>query len=363
MGPLNTYSIYTYRKWIEDWGFLSTRKQGHNEETIQPWVEDVKQRFPTKGAEGIKVMLSLNHGVKAPRELILRVLHTIESEAVAVRKAKKFKHRIYYAAGVSNMWCLDQHDKFQKFGLRFHNAINPFSSRNIWVKCWWTNKNPILINSYYLEAVKQAGDAHCAGYVPLTLMSDPGKKNIKSEINWSIYRRDFAPGFEELFNRGLLSGLYNPDKNLEYLVFRQIAIPFMQKEYCHKVLPHGIPALINKFPHLYGAQDFRLETTHNASLSIEVNEFWRHKERVDAETVNLLEGQQELRYDGTVIGEAGLRDEEIANPFFRHDSENYLEVDFTDNEEEGEPLEVLEFTDDLEEEGCRLTSDVVTYLP
>lgn len=66
-GPLNTYSVYTYRKWIEDWGFLSTRKQNHNEETIRPWVENVKQRFPTKGAEGIKIMLSLDHGVKAPR--------------------------------------------------------------------------------------------------------------------------------------------------------------------------------------------------------------------------------------------------------------------------------------------------------
>lgn len=189
----------------------------------------------------------------------------MEPAAVTARRGNRFKRRIYYAAGVYDMWCLDQHDKFQKFGLRFHNGIDPFTGNNLWVKCWWTNKNPILINSYYLEAVRRAGDAccpgmlisflnfesayllHILGYVPLTSMSDPGsenfgianmqtevrqtldptlkgtlqhrfmrkKKNIKSEINWSIYRRDFAPGFEDLFNRGLLSGLYDPDKNLE----------------------------------------------------------------------------------------------------------------------------------------------------
>ncbi|KAJ3963479.1 hypothetical protein EV361DRAFT_813362, partial [Lentinula raphanica] len=124
---------------------------------------------------------------------------------------------------------------------------DPFTGYNLWLKCWWTNKNPTLINTY----------------VPLTMMSDPGsenfgianmhteirqtldpqlqgtlqhrfmrtKKNIKSEINWSIYRRDFAPGFEDLFNQGVNSGLYDPDNDLErLLVFRQIAIPFMQRE-------------------------------------------------------------------------------------------------------------------------------------
>ncbi|KIK53884.1 hypothetical protein GYMLUDRAFT_178361, partial [Collybiopsis luxurians FD-317 M1] len=84
------------------------------------------------------------------------------------------------------------------------------------------------------------------GYVSLTLMSGPGsenfgvanmhteiqqkldpslvgtlqhrfmqkKKNIKSEINWSIYRCNFAPGFEDLFNQGVLSGLYDPDNHV-----------------------------------------------------------------------------------------------------------------------------------------------------
>lgn len=95
---------------------------------------------------------------------------------------------------------------------------------------------------------------------------------------------------------------------------------------------------------------FQAETAHNTSLIIEVEEFSRDEEQVNAETVELLEGQQELRYNGMVIGEEGLPDEEIANPFFRHDSENYLEVELTDEEEDEGPLEVSDFTDDSEEE-------------
>ena len=33
--------------------------------------------------------------------------------------------------------------------------------------------------------------------------------NIKSEINWSVFRRDFAPGFEDILQRGVNSGWYD----------------------------------------------------------------------------------------------------------------------------------------------------------
>ncbi|THU84530.1 hypothetical protein K435DRAFT_806624 [Dendrothele bispora CBS 962.96] len=166
----------------------------------------------------------------------------------------RFRRRIYHAAGVYDMWCLDQHNKFQKFGLQFHNAIDPFNSCNVWMHVWWTNKNLVLIKKFYLDAVRRDGDNNCGGYIPMTLMSDPGsenfgvanmhteirqrldsglrgtlqhrfmrkRKNIKSEANWSIYHRDFAPGFEDLFLKGLLSGDYDPDDPLEWYVLIQI---------------------------------------------------------------------------------------------------------------------------------------------
>jgi hypothetical protein len=35
------------------------------------------------------------------------------------------------------------------------------------------------------------------------------KQNIKPEINWSIFRRDFAPGFEDLLDHGVNMGWYD----------------------------------------------------------------------------------------------------------------------------------------------------------
>ena len=42
--------------------------------------------------------------------------------------------------------------------------------------------------------------------------------NVKSESNWSIFRRDFTPGFETLFERGVNQGLYDVDDPLEMFV-------------------------------------------------------------------------------------------------------------------------------------------------
>jgi hypothetical protein len=41
------------------------------------------------------------------------------------------------------------------------------------------------------------------------------KTNVKSEANWSVWRRDFAPGFEDIFEHGVRRGWYDPNKVLE----------------------------------------------------------------------------------------------------------------------------------------------------
>jgi hypothetical protein len=37
------------------------------------------------------------------------------------------------------------------------------------------------------------------------------KKNIKPEIGWSVFRREFSPGFENILEAGVHAGLYNID--------------------------------------------------------------------------------------------------------------------------------------------------------
>ena len=120
------------------------------------------------------------------------------------------------------------------------------------------------------------------------------KTNIKSESNWSILRRDFTPGFENLFDEGVNNGLYDASDALERyeyclnlssactwrrydfsisLVFRWLAIPWIQAELDewvmlrnrtapradrNKILPHGIPELIRNKPEKYGTLDFKV---------------------------------------------------------------------------------------------------------
>ncbi len=56
---------------------------------------------------------------------VLNVLREIEPEAVEGRKNRKFQKRIFYSEGVNKFWCMDQHDKWKKFGLRLHVCLEP----------------------------------------------------------------------------------------------------------------------------------------------------------------------------------------------------------------------------------------------
>lgn len=42
-----------------------------------------------------------------------------------------------------------------------------------------------------------------------------GHNNILSEIKWSVFRRDFSPGFEDLLEQGVQCGWYDVDNVLE----------------------------------------------------------------------------------------------------------------------------------------------------
>jgi hypothetical protein len=74
------------------------------------------------------------------------------------RKANQLKRKRFWAAGVNDIWAVGQHNKWKyKFGLAFHLGTEPVTGRILWLKVWWSNSNPRLILSYYLDAVLEAG--------------------------------------------------------------------------------------------------------------------------------------------------------------------------------------------------------------
>lgn len=191
------------------------------------------------------------------RQLIVVYFHVYESKLIQERKAGRLKRLRFWAAGVNDILAVDQHDKWKRFGLALHTGIDPFPGRIHWIKVWWTNSNPKLILSHYLETAEkfQRTSMHIPNSnfpyyildIPLVSQSDPGsenygianahttlrhlhdpslvgtvqhcwmrqKKNVKPEIAWSQMRRRFTPGFENLLEVGVTNDWYDINRPLD----------------------------------------------------------------------------------------------------------------------------------------------------
>ncbi|KAF8119494.1 hypothetical protein EV363DRAFT_1462101 [Boletus edulis] len=282
----------------KDMGLKRTRQQAHTPQTIHEVMVEMRQVYPNAGAREMISLLFHEKGMAVSRNIMREYFALYEPELIRQRKARCLLRRRFWAAGVNDIWAVDQHDKWKRFGLALHTGIEPFSGKILWMKVWHSNQNPQLILTYYLEAVKKLG------FVPLVTQSDPGtenfgianahtvlrqwhdealagtlqhrwmrlRKNIMPEIAWSQLRRRFTPGFESILERGIALDWIDPDNSLHIAVFRWLFIPWLQAEldtYCDrinhtakrrdrkKVLPHGIPELIFTSPEDFGALDFK----------------------------------------------------------------------------------------------------------
>lgn len=89
--------------------------------------------------------------------MVIDYFRTYEPHLIRERAARKLRRRRFWAAGINDLFAIDQHDKWKRFGLCLHAGIDPFPGKIHWVKIWWTNSNPKLICSYYLETIKRTG--------------------------------------------------------------------------------------------------------------------------------------------------------------------------------------------------------------
>lgn len=59
------------------------------------------------------------------QEVISSLLETVEPEEVVLCR-RGFRRRYFWAAGVNDIWPLDEHDKWGRFGLWMHAGIEAF---------------------------------------------------------------------------------------------------------------------------------------------------------------------------------------------------------------------------------------------
>ncbi|KAJ3870327.1 hypothetical protein EV359DRAFT_59244 [Lentinula novae-zelandiae] len=304
----NEYQIgeTNLRKTRESLGMFSARKHGETIESIAERMKSLRVTYPKAGVRDMTDLFWREHQIKIPRSLVDSYCKTYEPDLVKQRRANRLSRKLFWAAGLFDVVCVDQHDKWrEKWKLGLHVGVEPMSGQILWLEIWHTNRNPKIVASYYLDWVK------ASGYMPLVTQSDPGtenygianahtalrqwhdpnmvrtlshrwmnrKKNIKPEIIWNQVRRRFSPGFEEILLVGINQGWYNCENPLENLVFRWVFIPWLQKEldaFRHrvnnfkkrrdknKILPQGIPNEIVDRPNAFQVMDFRVKVTKEA---------------------------------------------------------------------------------------------------
>jgi hypothetical protein len=104
-----------------------------------------------------------------------------EPELVRQRKAYRLRRRRFWAAGVNDLFAVDQHDKWLKYGLGLHTGIEPFSGRIMWIRVWHSNRNPQLILSYYLDSLEALGRQCLTSHFVSLLTNMPSNRHAHGD--------------------------------------------------------------------------------------------------------------------------------------------------------------------------------------
>ncbi|KAJ8077842.1 hypothetical protein PM082_002282 [Marasmius tenuissimus] len=278
----------------------------------------LRQHYPKAGVKEMVGLLSREKNMRVPRSVVTAWFRQWEPDLVRERKKGRLRRKRFWAAGAADVWCVDQHDKWKKYGIGLHTGVDPFIGQVKWLRVWWTNRNPRLIFHFYLDTIRKLG------YTCLVIQSDPGsenfclakghtyircsldpnlegtiqhrwkrdKKNIPPEILWSNLRRRFTPGFEDILDAPTRFPELRYDRSdpLQYNVFKWIFIPWIQAELDgwaegynttrkrrqkDKVLPQGgSPDDMEEYPEEYGFVNFKINIDPTASYLAEAEQLW-----------------------------------------------------------------------------------------
>ncbi|KAK7019212.1 hypothetical protein VNI00_018140 [Paramarasmius palmivorus] len=276
-------------------------------------MQELRQIYPNNGYKELRDALLEEKGIAVTRRVFFEYCAVYEPDLLRQRRRGhgKYKRKNFYCAGVMDLIVIDQHDKWKYlFGLALHTGLDPYPNEMLWLKIWWNNNNPMLILSYYITFLKNRGATSlitqsdlgtenvliARAHTYLRHRYDPGlegtlqhrykgeKQNVKLEIAWSLLRKTWVPGFEQILQQGLINNWYNPINIVERLVFRWVFIPWLQAEldfYMQrwngrkkrrdkkKILPHGVPNEIAQHPERFGAVSFAVKIEQDTVKELE----------------------------------------------------------------------------------------------
>lgn len=94
-----------------------------------------------------------------------------EAAAYRARAGRNFVRHVHWVAGLHAVWASDQYDKWRNFGLFLHMGMECCSGAILWMRVWWTNRNPRWVAASYLSAVEEFQGPSCAVFLDAFTLS------------------------------------------------------------------------------------------------------------------------------------------------------------------------------------------------
>ena len=126
----------------------------------------------------------LKNGLVVSQDCVRVLLHIIAPEGIILRKAKQLQRRVYRNPGPNSVWHIDGYDKLSRYGVSIHGCVDGYSPKIIWLQAGVTNRQPDVIATYYIEAIR-----YCEVYHQ-RVRADVGTENVHVEQIHKFLRRN-----------------------------------------------------------------------------------------------------------------------------------------------------------------------------
>ncbi|KAG1778634.1 hypothetical protein EV702DRAFT_967805, partial [Suillus placidus] len=104
-------------------------QQDHSIESICDTMINLHQMYPKARIREVISLLFYERDMSVARSVVSSYFAVYEPELVHERKAKSLKRRCFCAASMNDLFAINQHDKWLRFGLSLHTGIELFSGR------------------------------------------------------------------------------------------------------------------------------------------------------------------------------------------------------------------------------------------
>ncbi|KAH9466240.1 hypothetical protein Pst134EB_001299 [Puccinia striiformis f. sp. tritici] len=203
------------------------------------------------GYRRMRVIHWRQYSTRIPRQLVYEVLKQIDPKGITARLGQAFKRRIYRTNGPNHVWACNGHNKLKRFGItiyRFvdytgnvcpcHQQQSPARGCILPPNCVQGGGIPLKLTADYgSETVKMATLQMLLSFDFGGITKEEATKqmhytksvhNQKIELLWSQMMKQHNRSIKHAITTQVELGNYNPDDNIQKLLFQFLWIPVFQ---------------------------------------------------------------------------------------------------------------------------------------